>query len=320
MQGPTLVEDAAGGHTVSRLGQRPRSRQWRARRKALETRLLERLFDFVIARRRLRRIAMRRLFASNIQEGVLCYVPFSDHAVFVDPRDDKIALQLMGGRPWQRRKLETAVAVLRGAGALRENGFFLDVGANIGTQTIYALATNAFAGALAIEADRHNFGILRRNIEINGLSRRVRLIQGAASARRGEALFTLDRQNFGGHSLEVGMVVSPAEQRPVQTYALDDILGQAGLRPSQVGLVKLDVEGHELQVLRGMSALRAARVPLMIEFTGRLLGPGRAEQLKSWLAPVYQNGVRFDGDLSPCRLEELVLEEGQHDLLIWSAP
>jgi FkbM family methyltransferase len=304
---------------VRSLGQRPRNRQWRARRRALETRLLEQLFDLVIGRRRFRQIALRRLFAVNMQEGVLCYVPFSDHAIFVDPCDDKIALQLMDGRPWQRRKLETAVAVLRGAGALKENGFFIDVGANIGTQSIYALATDAFAGALAIEADRHNFEILRRNIEINGLAGDVRLFPGAASARSGEAKFTRDRQNFGGHSLEPGMVLNPVEQVTVQTYRLDDILTDCGLRPAQAGLVKLDVEGHELQVLRGMAALRAERVPLMIEFTGRLLGPGRAEQLKSWLAPVYQHVVRLDGDISPCRLEELPLGDGQHDLLIWAA-
>jgi FkbM family methyltransferase len=304
---------------VSSLGQRPRNRQWRARRRALETRLIEQLFDLVIRRGRLRQIALRRLFAANMQEGVLCYVPFSDHAILVDPRDDKIALQLMGGRPWQRRKLENAVAVLRSAGALQENGFFIDVGANIGTQSIYALATGAFAGALAIEADRRNFEILRRNFEINGLSGNVRLFHGAASARSGEAQFTRDRQNFGGHSLEPGMVLTPVEQVTVRTYRLDDILTDCGLRPCQASLVKLDVEGHELQALRGMAALRAERVPLMIEFTGRLLGPGRLEELKSWLEPVYQRVVRLDGDLSPCRLEELALADGQHDLLIWAA-
>jgi FkbM family methyltransferase len=272
----------------------------------------------VASRPRLRRIALRRLFAAHLKEGVLCYVPFADHTILVDPRDDKIALRLMTGQPWQRRKLETAIALVRGAGALNEAGLFIDVGAHIGTQTIYALATNALAGALAIEADPHNFAILRRNIEINGLSGRVRLFHGAASASQSEAQLTRDRQNFGGHSLEPGMVLSPAERVTVRTERLDDILAHCGVGASQVGLVKVDVEGHELQVLRGMSSLRAKRVPLMIEFTGRLLGPGRLEELKAWLVPVYQRVVCLDGDLTPCRPDELTLAGGQHDLLIWS--
>jgi FkbM family methyltransferase len=291
---------------------------WGARRKALGTRLLERLFDCVAGRPRLRRIALRRLFAARLKEGALCYVPFADHAIFVDPRDDKIALRIMDGRPWQRRKLETAITLLSGAGALKKGGFFIDVGAHIGTQTIYALATAVFDGALAIEADPHNFEILRRNVEINGLSGRVRLFQGAASASQGEAPLTRDRQNFGGHSLEPGMVRSPAERLTVRTERLDDILGHCGLSPSQVGLVKIDVEGHELQVLRGMTDLRAWRVPLMIEFTASLVCPGRIEELKAWLAPLYQCGVCLDGDPAPCRPDELALADGQHDLLIWS--
>jgi Methyltransferase FkbM domain len=105
----------------------------------------------------------------------------------------------------------------------------------------------------------------------------------------------------------------------VRTHALDEILRHCGLHPSQVGLVKVDVEGHELQVLQGMPGLRAERVPLLIEFTGGLLGPERAEELKAWLEPVYEHAVDVDGDLSPRRPEDLALCDGQHDLLIWSA-
>jgi FkbM family methyltransferase len=317
---PSLADrNETGSNTVKPLRQRQRSRQWGARRKALETRLLERLFDFVASHPRLRRIALRRLFAAHVKEGVLCYVPFADHTIFVDPRDDKIAPRIMNGHPWQRRQLETAISLLIGAGALKEAGFFVDVGANIGTQTIYALATNAFSGALAIEADRHNFEILRRNVELNGLSGQVRLFHGAASASGGEAQLTRDRQNFGGHSLEPGMGLSPAERVTVRIQRLDDILGSCGLGPSQVAMVKVDVEGHELQVLRGMAGLRVAHVPLLLEFTGRLLGPGRLEELKAWLEPVYQSVVTLDGNVSPCRPSELALADMRHDLLIWSA-
>jgi FkbM family methyltransferase len=263
---------------------------------------------------------LRRLFSAHLQEGILCYVPFADHTILVDPRDDKIALQIMNGQPWQRRRLETAIALLRDAGALKEAGYFIDVGANIGTQTIYALATNAFAGALAIEPDPDNFRILRRNIEINGLSGRVRLFHGAASASGGEARLMRDRQNFGAHSLEPGMVLSPGAHVTVTAQRLDQILGHCGLSPSQVGLVKVDVEGHELHVLTGMAGLRAERVPLMIEFTGGLLGPGRIEEFRAWLAPVYQRAVCLDGKLSPCRPDELALADEQHDLVVWSLP
>jgi FkbM family methyltransferase len=312
--------NAIGNDGVKALGQRRRDREWRARHRALGARLLERLIDCLASQPRLRRIALRRLFSAHLKEGMLCYVPFADHTILVDPRDDKIALQIMNGRPWQRRKLETAIALLQDAGVLKEAGYFIDVGANIGTQTIYALATHVFAGALAIEPDPDNFAILRRNIEINGLSGRVRLFHGAASASEGEARLTRDRQNFGGHSIEPRMVLSPGTHVTVRTQKLDEIVGHCGLSPSQVGLVKIDVEGHELQVLRGMAGLRAGRVPLMIEFTGGLLGPGRIEEFRAWLAPVYQRAVCLDGKQSPCRPDELALADEQHDLVVWSLP
>ncbi len=47
---------------------------------------------------RLGGVALRTLLDRRLAPGVLCRVPFEDHALYVDPRDDKVALKLLSGR------------------------------------------------------------------------------------------------------------------------------------------------------------------------------------------------------------------------------
>jgi hypothetical protein len=48
---------------------------------------------------------------------------------------------------------------------------------------------------------------------------------------------------------------------------LDDHVERSGIEPSAISFVKLDVEGGELQALRGMrETLRRTRAPVVVEF------------------------------------------------------
>lgn len=268
---------------------------------------------------RLRRIALRTLLDSQLAPNVLCWVPFEDHTLYVDPRDDKIALKLLAGRPWQRRELEEAIRTVRDAGRLRRDGIFLDVGANIGSQTVYAMLSGAFAQAIAVEPDPHNFAILERNLAVNGLERRVRSIQAAASAASGRLQLNRHGENHGAHSVELGFVPSPTSAIDVEAISLDDLIYRLGLDPSDVGLVKIDVEGHELAVLEGMAEFRRVKVPLLIEVTADPHRPSRIETLKALLAPHYSRVIDLED--SELRLSDLSTSKAlalreQSDLLV----
>ena len=267
---------------------------------------------------RLRGLALRSLLDAHMAPDVLCRVPFGDHTLYVDPRDDKIALKLLAGRPWQRRELETSIATLREAGRLRPDGLFIDVGANIGAQTVYAMRSGAFAGAVAIEPDPHNFEILERNLIVNGLTDRVQAIAAAASAASGRLRLVRHGKNQGAHSVEVAFVSKPAGELEVPAATLDEITQGLGISPDQVALVKIDVEGHELSVLKGMAELRRASVPILVELTANPADAARMDTVKSLLLKNYgQVLVVGTKQFSPFPLRALALQEFQSDLLVF---
>ncbi len=285
----------------------------------LGARAIDRLIGLIGSSPRLSGLALRALLDRQLAPDVLCRVPFDDHVLYVDPRDDKIALKLLAGRAWQRRQLETAIATLRVAGRLPAGGLFLDVGANIGCQTVYAMRSGAFASAIAIEPDPHNFDILKRNLAANGLEGRVEAVAAAASARRGRVLLRRHARNHGAHSVEESFATRPAGTTDVDATPLDELLRHREIAPDKVGLVKIDVEGHELAVLQGMAGLCAAGAPLLVELTADRAGEHVAA-FKALLAPYYSqasdlgsaNGKPAEG--SP--LEALACW-GQSDFLIF---
>lgn len=144
---------------------------------------------------------------------------------------------------------------------LEPRGVFVDVGANIGTATIPAL--RFFARAIAIEAEAGNAALLRANAALNGLHDRVVVCELACSSEAGTAALHVAAGKHGSHALRPAKAGDASGS--VVTARLDDLLAREGVAPADVGLVWIDVEGHEDHVLAGAAALLAARVPLVVE-------------------------------------------------------
>jgi FkbM family methyltransferase len=286
-------------------------------RRRLVRRAAQGLVALLGSNNRLRAQVLRGLLERHLAPGVLCLVPFDDHALYVDPRDDKVALKLLSGRSWQRRELEAAVATLRTAGRLRPDGGFIDVGANIGTHTIYALRSQAFARAVAIEPDPHNFDILMRNLALNALADRVEAVCAAASAASGTLQLARHRKNQGAHSVESAFVAQPVDSITVRAVAVDELLVQLAIAPEQVGLVKIDVEGHETAVLAGMAGLRRARVPVLVELTAARGDSDRMVTFKSLFIPGYDQVVDLSRPSEPVPVAALEWRAPQADLLVY---
>ena len=111
---------------------------------------------------------------------------------------------------------------------------FVDGGAHIGTIAI-PLARKA-GRTVAYEADASTCDILRQNVERNGVSVAVHQKGLGAEAGRGE-MMSVREGNAGAHTLSVG-------EGGVAVVTLDEEL-------EKFDVLKLDVEGMELAVLRG---------------------------------------------------------------------
>ena len=248
--------------------------------------------------------------------GDLIVRTMDDHRVAVDPADHTVAYAIMRRGSWQRDQLEKAVAILRSTGGLVPGRMFLDVGAHIGTQTLYAMLTGAFSGAMCFEPEPRNFEILELNMLINGLEAKVSCRRSAIGDAPGELALGLDSANRSAHSFVREIAGRNTMRVPVQT--LDRLLAEAGLVATDVGLVWIDVEGFEPQVLRGASTVLEQSVPLVVEVNPHLYTMG-ARLLADMLALHYDTVVDLDDPVSVERpLHHLTSLTRQGDFVIYS--
>jgi FkbM family methyltransferase len=147
---------------------------------------------------------------------------------------------------------------------LRKDDLFVDVGANAGAYSLLAAGVCS-ANALAIEPIPSTYAHLVRNIEVNELTSLVKTLNLGIGATRTELKFTnnLDAMNrvaFKDHDYENAIVV--------QVEPLDSLL--AARAPT---LMKVDVEGYELEVFKG--AARVLGDPALLGMIVEMNGLGR---------------------------------------------
>lgn len=132
---------------------------------------------------------------------------------------------------------------------LKGDGNFLDIGANIGYMTIYAANLLAGKGRVhAVEANPETQAILERNISYNNLTNIVIHPFGLGASNSSLTLYKdAVSQNRGAASFDESAVVGDKSQTvEVEVKMLDSINIQ-----DKIKLIKIDVEGWELEVLRG---------------------------------------------------------------------
>lgn len=178
-------------------------------------------------------------------------------------------------------ELDSAVRTLRAAGfeaRLGDRSTFLDVGANIGTATVSALTRQTFANAVAIEPEPGNLAMLRANVALNDLHERVRVMAVAVGAEDGSAELLVNRENPGDHRVVTGSgAPGSAQTVAVPLRSIDSMVAAGEIVPSDIGLLWIDVQGFEAEVLRGASALIDAGVPAVIEYSPEHMASGPAE-------------------------------------------
>jgi len=137
-------------------------------------------------------------------------------------------------------------------------GYFIDVGAHVGLYTI--MVGKKWRGkVIAIEPERLNFEALTYNVRLNGL-KNVITVRKACFSRSGKVKLYLSRCS-GRHSL-IGLPTQRYEI--VEAVKLDDLLRDYNVEPSEVRLLKIDVEGSEVYVLKGCRNLLKTGKPVII--------------------------------------------------------
>jgi FkbM family methyltransferase len=156
---------------------------------------------------------------------------------------------------YEGAELACAFEFLRKTGLIR--GDAVDVGANIGNHALYF--AGYFANVVALEPNPRLFELLAINAR---LSKNIHPLNIGASDVSKEMSLSYDSANWGGGKLSKDRPdASRAFNVPVKVQRLDDLVE---LAEHPVGLLKIDVEGHELRVLQGAATLIARSRPVVL--------------------------------------------------------
>lgn len=146
--------------------------------------------------------------------------------------------------------------------SVRPGDIVIDAGANVGAYTLlFAQWVGRSGRVFAFEPAPATRASLVRHLRLNGLADRVDVIPAAIAADDGDARFAVDGHGGASHlfpSHDAANVID------VATTSIDGFCAQQRIQPN---MVKIDVEGAELEALRGArTTLAAATIQLFVEF------------------------------------------------------
>jgi len=152
-------------------------------------------------------------------------------------------------------------------------GIFIDIGAHIGKYSIMVGKKNVIKKVYAIEANPITYSYLKENIFLNRLQKKIIPINLAVSDNTGNLNLSFSINNLGTASIvedNTGLIVKSAR--------FDDLLKEQNINADGISLIKIDVEGHEYNVLRGMSA-SLLKIPAGSKIICEIL-PNQKEKMK----------------------------------------
>ncbi|HZP85910.1 MAG TPA: FkbM family methyltransferase [Burkholderiales bacterium] len=159
----------------------------------------------------------------------------------------------------------------------------IDVGANIGFFAVrFARWVGDEGRVIAIEPESVNFDSLCTRVQQLGLRERVIALRAAAIERSGEVRLALNPDHPADHRVAESGIAVPG-------LAIDDVMAERGW--PRVSLIKVDVQGSELRVIRGArTTLERWGPTLYVEFhepSLREAGTSSQELLRELLALGY---------------------------------
>lgn len=194
---------------------------------------------------------------------------------------------------------------------LKKGDCFVDVGANIGLMSIEASRSVGNEGKVySFEPHPTTVKILQFNIDLNAI-KNIDVIEKGVGSKSGEAkIYDRWDVNRGGASL----LSSNTEQESydIQIVSLDEVLEK-----DEVEMIKIDIEGFELEALKGAKSILSSKTPpiLIVECTEETEHQDYTrEELYSWLKHTNSNYKFYKLKGSKSRKSKLIEITNQSEL------
>lgn len=158
--------------------------------------------------------------------------------------NDLISKAIIRHGNYEPRSLGFALRLLKA-----RPGVFIDLGANFGLYTIYAAKT-AGVETIAVEGSPMAFSQLKTNIELNNLQDYITQYNVVVSSENKFVSFGCRHAgNLGSSGIGHKSMFHDNSEFQVYTTTLDAIWIHSNLLNKQISLIKIDLEGHEYELL-----------------------------------------------------------------------
>ena len=188
-----------------------------------------------------------RSWAIRLDDGMILCRILGRFKFFADPLDHSISPHLMMDGYWEPRTTETIVDLLR------PGMVAIDVGANLGYFTVLmASLVGASGRVIAFEPNPRTADRLRSSLMLNGFAPRVDFHQDVLGETDGQEVELQISVNHPGGARVSSIQLANEAAITLRTRRLDGTPGALDAR-----LVKIDAEGMEEAIWRGMTAMIA---------------------------------------------------------------
>jgi FkbM family methyltransferase len=215
---------------------------------------------------------LRTHSAAYLGDGVALTYLVDETPILVNSHDYYGPMNLINGGRYEEENVEVLFSFLE------DGAVFLDIGANLGLFSLrIADRIRRNGRVFAFEPHPMLVKFARHSIDYSGLSGLVTVFNLGLSDTEAATEFRFEKGHLGGGAIGHSNDAEKFDNVTAKVKRFDDLFGP----DFKVDLVKIDVEGHELAVLRGMreTLRRSPSVKVMFEKLG--VNAGYEDEIES---------------------------------------
>lgn len=199
---------------------------------------------------------------------------------------------------------------------LQPGSIFIDAGANIGYFSLLAAKQATQGRVIAIEPVSATYKALKENIALNKFTNIEALNLAVGDKEEIRTIYLSDTANTGMASFQQPYNYA-GETETVNTVTIDNLVEK--LQLPKVDMVKIDVEGNELAVLKGMTqTIEKCKPTILLELNPHTLlrfGHTPADVL-SFITSLYYEPFILSEKESPVKLDTTIITDTADLLLV----
>lgn len=180
-------------------------------------------------------------------------------------------------------------------------GLFLDIGANIGTTSIYFKRNlDKDIKIIAFEPCKANYKMLRVNYILNDYESEAKLENFGLGNQQCKMNFHVNKENPGASGVVAKYEKEENYDEVINITTLDDYISDNKINVDNIKYIWIDVEGFEPDVIEGsMNLLSKRAIPIHMEFSPYLWeNTGKFDKIIKLLSSVYSKFIYMSEILS----------------------